>query len=84
MTDEAYEGASVVSDSESADSLGELIESMVGVELDALPVADRSALDVEYRIQLQRRVIAVLREREKQPDAKKLLTSALELWAARR
>lgn len=84
MTDEADNAAaSAVSRSKYADSLDELIESMVEVELDALQVADKSALDAEYRNQLQRRVIAALRARDQQLDPKVLLTSALELWAER-
>ena len=82
MTDDVDHGTTVTSNPKYVDSLNDLVADLVRVELAATPVVEGSAVDANYRSQLQELVTSALREEGTQPDLHGLLTSALDLWVA--
>lgn len=83
MSDGMDKQASTMSNPDHADSLKDLVEELVRLELDATPVAEGSPADPGFRAQLQARMTAALRDEAAAPHLQSLLTSALELWAER-
>lgn len=83
MTERAGEDTSAQLTSGYSESLAQLIETMVAVELSAAPSVEDSALNSEYLADLQGRVVMALSAQDAEVDGRALLITALDLWAGR-
>lgn len=82
MTDETENTGSVTPNPGSFDALQELVDSLIRVDVAGSDGPDTVPLDAKYRASLQELVSDEMNRDDSTPDFQKLLTAALESWAA--
>jgi hypothetical protein len=80
MTDNGRNSAPVPPQDTTIDSLTELVERLVKVDLDAANQPEASQLSAEYRASLQALLTPEMSSEESEPDLHALLDAALRSW----